>query len=139
VVLLSNFIGGTILRVIMEVNFTPNIVIASAAATQVAQFFYHAGIFTVPDTAPAATIWSPNTPSGSYMQRRTASVFYRREASADDGGTVMIGDNRMSFDTEVKRRIVENDLLWFGQIAFLTGSMDSLDTGWTGRVLIQLP
>lgn len=141
----SEFYGGTLLRVIMDVNIAHTISAGTPAPTSWL-FNSHMGLFLTPDSSVQSTVWDPNTPSGDFMQR---SQLYQEAivlAPADGGGIYQynygISGNGTGhhFDTEVKRRIVENSQLWLGTKHFITGpGLVGVDYGYTGRVLIALP
>lgn len=138
---LAEFYGGTLVKVLLQLQVAPEITIASPAATQVAYSTLHAGIFITPASTPDATVWTPNAPSGDYMIRDSYHFWYRRESDTDGASTVAIGSPGigLALETKVRRRIVENSVLWLGNITFLNGSLDAQPFGYTGRVLIALP
>lgn len=136
----SEFYGGTLLRVILDVQKQYNIGAAPLDGDQ-QLYFGHAGIFLTPDNSPDAVIWDPNVPSGDFMERLTAGeerVFWNGFGIDSRGGE----SNAFvfHFDTNVRRRIRENDQLFISWRHFFSGPVyDQHNYGWTGRVLIGLP
>lgn len=135
----NEFYGGTLLRVILDVQIAHTI--NNAGGIQVGTVFLHGGLLLSPEVSPTATAWDPNVPSGSFMERQTfgeevalqygaAGLWYRGK---QDGFA-------FHFDTNVKRKIQENDRLFAVYRGFLGGTAwTGVDLGHTGRVLIQLP
>lgn len=140
----SDFVGGTLLRVICNVigNVTD---MTFSSATGVGTSYVHAGLLLTTDVSGGLdqNIWSPNRPAGDFMERQTLANTVRRESVADLAATMHWGapnDGQMlMFDTNVKRRIRENDSLFMAWYYFQAGVINSTAVGWTGRVLIQLP
>lgn len=139
----SEFYGATLLRVILDVQLqhTSNSQPGPGASWFL---FSHAGIFITPDTTPEAVIWDPNVPSGSFMERQSygEEIFFVNNA----GSVVQRGGSdayAFHFDTNVSRRIGENDLLFLSLKNFFTTAgtpiFTGVDYGYTGRVLIALP
>lgn len=141
----SEFYGGTLLRVIMDVNIAHTISAGTPAPTSWI-LNSHMGIFLTPDSSVQSTPWDPNVPSGDFMDR---SQLYQEAivlAPVDGGGIyqyqygVSAQGTGHHFDTKVKRRIVENSQLFLGTRHFITGpGLVGIDYGYTGRVLIALP
>lgn len=135
----QRFVGGTLLRVILDVQSQ------YASATTPANgdhntYFGHAGLLVTADTTLDATTWDPNKPSGDFMQRLT----HGEEQWFWDGYSVHArGGNdafAFHFDTNVKRRLRENDSLYVAWRHFFAGQVyNGVNYGWTGRVLVQLP
>lgn len=138
-VLMSEFIGGTILRVLLDVQILYTLDGTPSGTS--GSIFSHAGVFLTADTTPEGTTWSPNAPSGDFMQRTSygAQLIYGT-SDLPTLTTVPQTGYAHRFDTQVRRRIRENDKLWLGFLHFINGtSITGVDYGWTGRVLIALP
>lgn len=137
----SQFTGGTILRVLLDMTIDPTW--TAQPPPWDAAVETHVGLFVVSDTGPDASTWDPNIPHGNFMMRQHASERVRVNDPSDGGGVIRSASpnaRMMVFDTEVKRRINEGSKLWFSTKSFLVGSaIIANNIGWTGRVLVQLP
>lgn len=145
---LNNFVGGTLLRVIVTIEHSP--VITFPAAADNGFVTEHHGLFVDDELfsagLSAASPWNPNIPTGSFMAR--ASMAYRCVASTTDdmfhetwSQTVVPGGQQQTmFDTKIRRRIHENDKLWLATWHFEDGVVvTDMEHGITGRILIRLP
>jgi len=138
---MSEFVGGTILRVLFNVAVETPITPQDGNFTGWA--FMHAGLFTSADVTPSATIWSPNVPAGDFMDRDSTYHYAQQFSISADTmawGYKVEDKHVMRFDTSAKRRIRENQSLFVAWYAFLDDTViQNIVTGWNGRVLIQLP
>lgn len=145
----QNLVGGTLLRVILDVQMRYFLDSATftAAATQYA--ITHTGLCVTEDNTLSSTIWDPNKPFGDFMHRGTIShAVFLADQSAYPGLSVMYpgeNPNELIIDTQVKRRLRENSALWFTTKTFMSAAYSdtvgagSIALGGSGRVLIQLP
>lgn len=137
--------GGTLLRVILDVVVEP--VFGDEATYEQVWNYHHTGIFVEAVTAPSQTLWDPNNPSGDFMMR--LSTYYRAWRSPTLGslmtvstvapdGTKVYAGHVQHYDTNVKRRLTENDSLWLTWHNFRANFTDT-EVGVIGRVLVALP
>lgn len=141
----NDFVGGTLLRVILVVQHEDSIAFTGSFARGYATD--HHGIYMTADESPstsAGAIWDPNIPHGSFMYRWTnareyygnTSMFFKESVDSSQHGAAFMS----SVDTEVRRRIRENDRLWLAGWHFEDATVvTSTAWGYTGRVLIALP
>lgn len=138
---MSEFVGGTLLRVLFDVQVESPITPQDGNFT--GNCTLHGGLFVSADVTPSSTIWSPNVPAGNFMDRRTVHHYTQQFVIEGDTmcwGYKLVDTQTMRFDTNVKRRIRENESLFASWYAFLDDTViQNIVTGWTGRVLIQLP
>jgi len=136
----QEFSGGTILKVILDQFCLP---IVGGDTNADGNFILHCGIFATEDVDPAAGLWSPNTPFGNFMQRWTHYLTAHTNGDPTSGGSMSLtwGNPgvQATIETNVKRVIHENTSLWLSHYYFENVPISSVDVGWTGRVLIQLP
>lgn len=136
---LSEFYGGTLLRLILDVQIQHTI--NNAGGIQTATNFMHAGVFLSTDSPPSATVWDPNKPSGDFMERKTFGEEVALQYGTGQYWYRGLQDGfAFHFDTNVKRRIVENSFIFMSVRGFLGGTAwTGVDLGFTGRALIRLP
>lgn len=136
----DELVGGTILRTIMDIVYSPTYPTAPAV-NYTWENYVHVGIFVTEDTAPSAAIWDPNAPHGSFMYREMMSKqWVSRQTSAGDSQSSFADSHggRMHIDSKIRRRIEENEKMWVVARFFTTiPSNDAI--GYTGRLLVQLP
>lgn len=136
----EDFVGGTILRTIVDIVLSPTYP-SSWTAPFTAEHYFHVGIFTSPEILPDIIRWDPNVPHAEFMYREMAvETWYGRTVTGQAMQSKHSSSHgqRMHFDSTIKRRLRENDQLWMsGHMFELTSSGGAL--GYTGRVLIQLP
>lgn len=138
-VTLSEFYGGTLVRLILDVQAVHTV--NNAGGIQTGTCYIHGGVLVDESVSPPSTVWDPNVPSGDFMQRETfgeevalqygaAGLWYRGK---QDGFA-------FHFDTKVSRKLIENSALFFVTRGFLGGTAwTGVDLGYTGRALIALP
>lgn len=136
----ADYTGGTILRWIMDLTFSPG-TYGGATGRTLNSYIVHAGLFLDQTIAnPDSTLWDPNAPFGDFMLRDQASVWFDQDSTntAFSFGQGYNGRN-IHFDTRVRRRIRENDRMWLSTHSFVGGLWTTVDMGFTGRVLVAIP
>jgi len=136
---LNNFYGGTILRIILCVAWTP--VIDPTATFQLHRALIHQNVFTDQGDAPEVVLWNPANPHGSVMDYKCA-LWHGQHAAATDGAYAFESANDhwpvTMFDTNVKRKLEENTRIFYGQ-TWNYQTLASFSFNVTGRLLVQLP
>lgn len=137
VVPMTEFIGGTIVRTIMDLVYSPTYDVALSGALFTLEAYVHLGVFLTEDANPnLSTRWDPNKPHGDFMHREMmVETWYARDAVVKHSSS---HGQLMHWDVKQKRRINENERLWISGRHFDTGD-EGAGVGLTGRVLIQLP
>lgn len=138
---LQNYTGGTLLRVILDVDFSPDIVFTDGVVS-VGSAIDHFGLFIQNGTtSPSSSLWDANKPFGNFMYRDGVSWWARREGTGVTPQflTSQNGGRRLHIDTNIRRKISEGDQLFTTHHFFKTGAWNGVDVGHTGRVLIGLP
>lgn len=133
----SDFVGGTILRTIVDIVLSPTYEV-DIAVLWTLEAYFHLGMFLTEDDNPNLTTrWDPNKPFGDFMHREMAvERWYRRDTQSKADSS---HNGRMHWDVRTKRRIREAERLWMAGRYFNTAPTTGGAIGYTGRVLIQLP
>lgn len=140
----ADFVGATVLRVLVDITCDPVLGNASAVATPDWQFILHTGVGMTEETVPSQDRWDPNDPHGDFMSRHTWGLHVQaREQAGARGITVVVHEgNVIRYDIGVRRRVREDEQMWMFAHYFerLGGGVDqSLALGYNGRVLLALP
>lgn len=102
--------------------------------------YLHLGIGMPTQIAPAQTDWDPNTPFAEFMWRYSWAYTVGVRDNGSDADMYNIHEGQVvRADITQKRRIRENMSMWAFAHAFMPGVVLPTATGFTGRVLIQLP
>lgn len=146
----SDLVGGTILRTILDIVADPGINPLNGQP-QTGWLYQHVGLFVSPEVSPNTAIWDPNVPSGDFMMRKFLAVYARKlwenpvsgelaMALALESSVDGLAGHTIHIDTNVKRRIRENDSPFLSWRTFIdTSLIGGVSLGWTGRMLIRLP
>lgn len=135
----DDFIGGTVLRTIVDFTFSTGI--SNPLVYGDYETYTSIGIGMPAEQAPSVNDWDPNDPHAEFMWRGTWSqqVRHREGAGAMDQVWSVNENMVKTADITQRRRIRENMKMWAFMRTFMPGLTTPVVAGWTGRVLIRLP
>lgn len=140
-----DLVGGTVLRTIIDFVIDPTVsdLGVADAARDLTQIL-HLGYGLSDDDTPEQNEWDPNRPHAEFMWRYSwAEANWQRYAAGTNSGLSRFGgDSVVRSDVTQRRRIRENHQMfafghYFNRVSDDVGA--SMQIGYTGRLLVQLP